>query len=109
MNPTVHVLAAPSTRPGQRANTADTLTGWANLVRLPAAGTRILMVTTDIFVPFQHCDAVRLLGLRYGCEVETVGFDSTANRWVPPPSTAAVLQEVRSAIRSVQALHQAIG
>ncbi|MFI2714570.1 hypothetical protein ACH495_31060 [Micromonospora sp. NPDC018662] len=108
VDPPVHVLAAPSTRPGERANTADTLLGWAELVRSASVGTRLLVVTTDIFVPFQHCDAVRLLGLRYGCEVETVGFDSTANRWVPPPATSAILQEVRSAIRSMQALYRAV-
>ncbi|WFE56928.1 hypothetical protein [Micromonospora sp. WMMD712] len=109
VRPPVHVLAAPSTRPGQRANTADTLIGWAELLRPASAGARLLVVTTDIFVPFQHCDAVRLLGLPYGCEVETVGFDSSASPWVSPPSTSAILQEIRSAIRSMQALCEALG
>ncbi|MDZ5444029.1 hypothetical protein U2F26_14990 [Micromonospora sp. 4G57] len=108
VRPPVHVLAAPSTRPGQRANTADTLIGWAELVQSPRVGSRLLLVTTDIFVPFQHCDAVRLLGLPYGCEVETVGFDNTSNPWVPQSETFAILQEVRSAIRSMQALYQAV-
>ncbi|WP_431932042.1 hypothetical protein [Micromonospora sp. RP3T] len=106
--PPVHVLAAPSTRPGERANTADTLVGWAELVRPASVGARLLVVTTDIFVPFQHCDAVRLLGLRYGCAVETVGFDSGDDPWVPPPATSAILQEVRSAIRSMRVLYQAV-
>ncbi|MEU5914594.1 hypothetical protein [Micromonospora sp. NPDC047527] len=109
VQPSVHVLAAPSTRPGQRANTADTLIGWAELLGPVPVGARLLLVTTDIFVPFQHCDAVRLLGLRYGCDVETVGFDSGANPWVPPAPTSAILQEVRSAIRSMQALYEALG
>lgn len=109
VRPPVQVLAAPSTRPGRRADTADTLTGWAELMRPRLAGARLLVVTTDIFVPFQHCDAVRLLSLRYGCQVETVGFDSSTDPWVPPAATSAVLQEVRSAIRSMQALYQALG
>ncbi|GAB3076789.1 hypothetical protein [Micromonospora schwarzwaldensis] len=108
VDPPVHVLAAPSTRAGERANTADTLVGWAELVRPASVGARLLVVTTDIFVPFQHCDAVRLLGLRYGCRVETVGFDSGADPWVPPPATSAILQEVRSAIRSMRVLYQAV-
>ncbi|GAA4572601.1 hypothetical protein GCM10023176_35890 [Micromonospora coerulea] len=108
VQPPVHVLAAPSTRTGQRANTADTLIGWAELLQPASIGARVLLVTTDIFVPFQHCDAVRLLGLRYGCDVETVGFDSSANPWVSPVRTSAILQEVRSAIRSMQALYEAV-
>ncbi|GGO14693.1 hypothetical protein [Micromonospora parathelypteridis] len=109
VEPPVHVLAAPSSRPGKRANTADTLIGWAELLRPAPVGVRLLLVTTDIFVPFQHCEAVRLLGLRFGCDVETVGFDSSVNPWVPPAPTFAILQEVRSTIRSMQALYEALG
>lgn len=100
--PPVSVLAAPSTRPGARANTADTLTGWAEVVQPEPDGCRLLVVTTDLFVPFQHCDAVRLLGLRYGCAVDTVGY---AN---PIARTWEYLQELRSAIRSMQGLERAL-
>ena len=106
--PPVHVLAAPSTRPGERANTADTLTGWAELVAPATRGSRLLLITTDIFVPFQHCDAVRLLALPYGCAVDTVGFDTGANAFVPPPETFEILQEIRSAICSMNALLRAL-
>jgi hypothetical protein len=106
--PPVHVLAAPSTRAGERANTADTLTGWAELVSPAHEGSRLLLVTTDIFVPFQHCDAVRLLGLRYGCSVDTVGFDTLSNPGLPPTETFQILQEIRSSIRSMRALHRAL-
>jgi hypothetical protein len=63
----------------------------------------VLVVTTDLFVPFQHCDAVRLLGLPYGCAVETVGFDTSTT-----VRTFELLQEVRSAIRSMRALADAV-
>lgn len=106
--PPVYVLAAPSTRPGMRANTADTFVGWAQ--RLPGAvrGARLLLVTTDMFVPFQHCDAVRVLGLGYGAMVETIGFATATSRWVRPARAFEVLQEVRSAIRSMQLLYAAV-
>lgn len=107
-SPPVHVLAAPSTRPGQRANTADTYTGWAQLVQPDPAGARLLLVTTDLFVPFQHADAVRLLGVPYGCSIDTVGFPTADNAWVPAARTFEILQEVRSAIRSVRALYEAL-
>jgi hypothetical protein len=106
--PVVHVLAAPSTRQGVRANTGDTFIGWAELVEPDPAGARLLLVTTDIFVPFQHCDAIRLLTLRYDCFVDTIGFDTAADQWVSTPETFQILQEVRSAVRSMQALYSAL-
>ncbi|HEY0530355.1 MAG TPA: hypothetical protein VGD29_02010 [Actinoplanes sp.] len=104
----VHVLAAPSTRPGMRANTGDGYLGWAELVQPHPVGARLLLVTSDIFVPFQHCDAVRLLGLRYGCRIDTIGFSTAANPWVKTPRTFEILQEVRSAIFSMLALYNAL-
>ncbi|MET0493376.1 MAG: hypothetical protein ABW000_09645 [Actinoplanes sp.] len=100
--PPVHILSAASTRPGLRANTADTLTGWAEFLPSGPAGCRLLMVTSDLFVPFQHCDAVRLLGLRYGCAVDTVGYPN------PHARTWEYLQELRSAIHSMQGLERAL-
>jgi hypothetical protein len=95
----VHVLAAASTRPGRRADTADTLLGWASLVAEPAPSERVLLITNDPYVRLQHCDAIRLLGLRYGCGVETVRLDAAASaEWVRPLSTTELLQEVRSSI-----------
>jgi hypothetical protein len=106
--PPVYVLAAPSTRPGVRANTADTFVGWAELLPTTATGTRLLLVTTDMFVPFQHCDAVRVLGLGYGAVIETIGFSTATSRWVQPARTFEILQEVRSAIRSMRLLYAAV-
>lgn len=106
--PPVYVLAAPSTRPGVRANTADTFVGWAELLPGAARGARLLLVTTDMFVPFQHCDAVRVLGLGYGAMIETIGFATAASPWVQPARTFEVLQEVRSALRSLQLLYAAV-
>lgn len=105
----VHVLAAPSTRPPLRANTADTLVGWAGHVGPPAPHERLLLVTNDPYVLHQHCDAVRLLGARYGCGVETVGFDELAARaWGRPPGTTELLQEVRSSLLAMRNLHDAL-
>jgi hypothetical protein len=105
----VHVLAAPSSRPGQRANTADTLVGWATHVHTPTADERVLLVTNDPYVRHQHCDAVRLLGGRYGCGIETIGYDdATRHVWGRPLSTAELLQEVRSSLLAVRNLHGAL-
>jgi hypothetical protein len=109
--PDVHVLAAPSSEPDQRrANTADTYEFWARGVSL-APTDRILVVTSPIYVPFQHSDAIRILALRHGCGIDTIGADP-ARTTVPPPPGATnpdrYLQEIRSGILSMRRLHAAL-
>ncbi|GGM06643.1 hypothetical protein [Micromonospora yangpuensis] len=103
----IRVLAAPSSDPGRRANTADTCTFWAESVGRLGPGQRVLLVTTEHFVPFQHADAIRVLGIPYGCAVETIGVDPAGmmnGRPGPALTAAHYLQEVRSAIRSMRLL-----
>jgi hypothetical protein len=111
--PPVRVLAAPSSEPDRRrAHTADTQRFWAEHVRL-GVGDPVLMVTAPIYVPFQHCDALRTLALPYGCGIETVGVDPALTTLVRVPEPTLTpgryLQEIRSAIRSMRALHAALG
>lgn len=57
----------------------------------------------------QHCDAVRLLATRYGCGIETVGYDeATTREWGRPLSTTELLQEVRSSILAMRNLYRAV-
>ncbi|MFB9239166.1 hypothetical protein ACFFWC_27155 [Plantactinospora siamensis] len=107
----IRVLAAPSGEPAvRRAHTADTQRFWAGRVRLTDADP-VLLVTAPIYVPFQHCDALRTLGLPYSCPVDTVGIDPAADLApLPEPvlTPGRYLQEIRSAIRSMRALHAAL-
>jgi hypothetical protein len=104
----VAVVAAPSQDPARRANTADGFIGWADLIHRPRPDERILVVTTDLFVPFQHADAVRCLGLPYGCGIDTVGLDAAAYpTWVHQNTRTTLLQEVRSAILALNNLAMA--
>jgi len=109
--PEVHVLAAPSSEPeSRRANTADTYEFWARRVSLRATD-RILVVTSPIYVPFQHCDAVRMLALRHRCGIDTIGFDP--ERATVPLAPGATnpdryLQEIRSGILSMRRLCDAL-
>ncbi|BCB83348.1 hypothetical protein [Phytohabitans suffuscus] len=112
-DPRITVLAAPSSEPGvRRAHTADTQRFWARRAAL-AQGDRLLVVTAPIYVPFQHCDAVRTLGLPYGCAVDTVGVDPRLADELPLPEPTLTpgryLQEIRSAIRSMRLLVAALG
>ncbi|RIV40087.1 hypothetical protein D2L64_06240 [Micromonospora radicis] len=107
--PPVRVLAAPSSEPQRRrAHTADTQRFWAEHAQL-ARHDEVLLVTAPIYVPFQHCDALRTLAVPYGCEIDTVGVDPTLpdlTRLPEPTLTPGrYLQEIRSAIRSLRTLH----
>ncbi|WP_341716673.1 hypothetical protein QQG74_22155 [Micromonospora sp. FIMYZ51] len=110
--PPVRVLAAPSSEPERRrAHTADTQRFWAGHVDL-AGGDQVLLVTAPIYVPFQHCDALRTLAVPHGCGVDTVGVDPTrpdvARLPEPTLTPGRYLQETRSAIRSMRTLHTAL-
>jgi hypothetical protein len=87
---------------GVRANTADTYDAWQASDPVPISA--ILIVTSEIYVPFQHADAVRKLNAR---TIETIGIPATHTlpdglRQDFTPSN--YLQELRSAIRAKRRL-----
>lgn len=97
-DPQVVAFAAASGAPAERpANTADTYRQVATHLRF-TAGTRVLIVTTHIYATYQHWDAVRILGLPYGVELETVGTPPAVSRRAFTPAWYA--QEIRSTLRS---------
>ncbi|HTA98163.1 MAG TPA: hypothetical protein VK730_11040 [Solirubrobacteraceae bacterium] len=107
----IRVVAAPSSEPGvRRANTADTYAWFATELARLHRGQRVLIVTTEIYVPYQHADALRMLALPYGVEVDVTGVDP--GRAHPELQQAFdthhYLQEVRSTIRALHALHAAL-
>lgn len=95
------VISASTSRPPYRPDTSDTfdlLVRYAN----PQPGQRTLIVTTQVFVPFQRFDALRRLYLPHGVHVDAVGFGAD---WGDRPQTAEyLLQETLSAIRSARRL-----
>lgn len=107
----VEVAAAPSAEPEvRRANTADTLTWLLDTELELKSGQRLLIVTTDIYVPFQHAHALRLLALPFDVEVEVAGVvpglvDRRLAHEFPPDK---FLQEIRSTIRSLRQLESAL-
>ena len=95
--PKLSTYASRSLRPESRiANTADTYIQFANDVGI-GDGSHILIITSTIYRPFQHMDAVRVLGT-LGATVETAGVPPAGSAISHPPS--AFLQEVRSTIRA---------
>lgn len=107
----VNMVVAPSREPTRRANTADGYEYWAQEVAHVQPGDRILMVTSSIYVPFQHTDAVRTLGLPHGCVIETVGIDPALvdDRGEPQIFRGVnYLQELNSMLRSLRALSETL-
>jgi hypothetical protein len=103
----VSVVAAPSTEPGvRRANTADTYAWFATELAELHPGQRVLLVTTDIYGPYQHADGLRMLALPYGVAVDVAvakpgDVDRRLHQAFEPHS---YLQEIRSTIRSLRNL-----
>lgn len=108
----ISLSVAPSAEPGtRRANTADGYRFWAEQIANVTTGTRVLLVTSQIYVPFQHADAVRMLGISHGCVLETVGIDHTYvdSRSVPQVFRGVnYLQEMNSSVRSFRMLLEAL-
>lgn len=93
------VLSASTHRPPYRPDTTDTFALWTRVAN-PRIGQRALVVTTQVFVPFQTFDGIKRLYLDHGVEVDAVGFGAD---WGDRPLTAEyVLQETLSAIRSAR-------
>ncbi|MFJ8941110.1 AAA family ATPase [Streptomyces sp. NPDC102365] len=107
----VRVAAAPSSDPAsRRAHTGDTYAFFAEHMTELRPGTRLLLVTTPIYVPSQHFTALHRLALPYGVEVETIGGDPA----VADPSLSQTftptryLAEVHTALRALDGLAAAV-
>jgi hypothetical protein len=106
----VRVIAASSRELGRRANTADTYAWIGSELAHLQSGERLLLVTSDIYVPYQHADALRMLALPYGVAVETVGMrlGEVDPRLAQEFQPYHYLQEIRSTILALRNLHSAL-
>lgn len=101
--PAISVVSAPSGDPSRRANTEDQLTFLVERHWI-SRSSRVLCVTTEHYVPYQHLVALRILGLEAGSRVVTTG-----TRWNPSGFRArSYLQEIRAAIVECDRLLKAI-
>lgn len=104
----VRVAAAPSSEPkARRANTADSYGWFATKLAQLERGSRILAVTTAIYVPAQQAAALRMLNLEFGVDVDTVGIEpgDVVPELAQPFTPTKYLLEIRSTIRALRDLH----
>lgn len=107
----VHVVAAPSSEPGtRRANTPDTYAWLAGDSGWLRPGDALLLITTDIYAPYQGADAIRMLTVPHDVEVDVVGIEpgGVDPRLAQPFAAHQYLQEIRSTIRSLRLLDAAL-
>jgi hypothetical protein len=107
----LRVAGAPSGEPGvRRANTPDTYAWFATDLARLSPGERILVVTSDIYLHFQHADAMRMLAVPFGVEIHAVGIQpgDVDPRLQQTFLSHNYLQEIRSTIRALRALQEAI-
>jgi len=106
--PFVEVVIAPSSEPmNRRANTADQLRYWADVVGL-GSEHNVLILTTQLYTQYQHMETIRVLGLERDCGVYSCGVDVvTALLPGRPFSGRDYLQEIRSFLRAAPVLLRA--
>ena len=94
-------LSAPSSEPDRRrANSADTYEFFFSRFSVPAYSS-LLLVTSEIYVPYQQLEAIRTLALPHDVTVETVGFPSAwGGKLQGLAELANYLQEIRSTLQS---------
>ena len=99
----LHVLSASTGQPPERPNTADSYEVFAQVAGLDRTQSALL-VTNQLFVPFQFFDAVRMLHVEHRVGVSAAGVDGGAR----PGHLAYQLQELQSALRSARRLMEAV-
>ena len=95
-------LAAPSSLPNERrANSLDTYNFFVDRYNV-FPGSKILLITSQIYVPYQQLEAIRGIAFPRNLIVETVGYPSEWNGSLTGMLQASnYLQEIRSTIQSI--------
>ena len=98
----VIVLAAPSTEPEKRrANSADTYKFFLEKFNV-WEGSRLLLVTSQIYVPYQHMEAIRTIAIPHNIVLDTIGFlPEWGGKLQGMNEPVNYLQELRSTIQSI--------
>lgn len=98
----VYIIAAPSSDPlNRRSNSADTYEFFFERFDVPQ-GSSILLTTSQIYVPYQHLEAVRTIALPHNILLDTIGFPPEWGgdiQGMNEPSN--YLQEIRSTVQSI--------
>jgi len=95
-------ISGPSSQPEKRrANSADTYKFFLKKFHVEP-GQKLLLVTSQIYVPYQQLEAIRTLALPNRLYIETVGFPvKWSGQLQGMMESANYLQEIRSTIQAI--------
>jgi hypothetical protein len=95
-------VSAPSSDPLRRANSADTILFFLDHEGI-RTGSSLLLITSQIYVPYVQLEALRTVAIPRNLLVETIGFPSNRMPALQGLSNANhYLQEIRSAIQAAR-------
>lgn len=102
LSPEVLVLSAPSSDPEiRRANSVDSYNFFFEKYQVEK-GSKLLLITSQIYVPYQHMEALRTLAFNFDVEIETIGIPNQRNESIKDTrSSVHYLQEIRANIISI--------
>jgi hypothetical protein len=100
--PIIVSISAPSSEPEKRrANSSDTYEFFISKFNIPQSSS-LLLVTSQIYVPYQQLEAIRTLAIPHNVIVETIGFPIEWNSNLQGMlGLSNYLQEIRSTIQSI--------
>lgn len=102
-------VSAPSSEPDKRrANSVDTYEFFLSQFQVQPGGS-LLLVTSEIYVPYQQLEALRTVAIPHEVVIDTVGFPAEwggALQGMVEPTN--YLQEVRSTIQSADRFIKAL-
>jgi hypothetical protein len=106
--PPIVSMSAPSSEPDKRrANSADTYHFFFQHIPVPP-GSSFLLITGQIYVPYQQLEALRTVALPHNVVIETVGYPLEWNSDRQGLHNASnYLQEIRSTIQSANRFFRA--
>lgn len=104
----ITAVCAPSSDPlHRRANSADTLLFFLQHEHVKAGAT-LLLITSQIYVPYVQLEALRTVALPFQTSVETIGYPA---HWMPRlqglQNANHYLQEIRSTLQAARRFCQA--
>lgn len=98
----VILFAAPSDEPERRkANMTDKFLFFMKQLKV-GCGVNLLLVTSEMNVPYQQIEAIRLLGIPYNHSLETIGFpDEWSSGFQNSQKPENYLQEIHSVLQAM--------
>lgn len=101
-NQSLFSFSGPSSEPKtRRANSSDTFQFFVEKMDVKT-NSKLLLVTSQIYVPYQQMEAIRTLAVPYGVYVETVGFPTEwSGKLQGMMESVNYLQEIRSTLQAI--------